>query len=155
MTTLKTKNPVGRPSAYRRSYAARAADLCRAGAIDRDLAAAFDVNISTIDRWKLEHEEFAKAVTVAKEVANDRVEASLFARAVGYSFNSEKIVTTKDDVHRVPVVEHCPPDVTAQRWFLSNRRPEKWRLQPESQIKLPVQTDGSAASLTSLLVGDF
>ena len=66
--------------------------------------------------------------------------------------NSEKIVTTKDDVHRVPVVEHCPPDVTAQRWFLSNRRPEKWRLQPESRIKLPVQTDGSAASLTSLLV---
>jgi hypothetical protein len=149
----KITNPVGRPSTYKPEYAARAAELCRAGAIDRELAAAFNVNITTIHRWKLEHDDFAKAVKISKEVANDRVEAALFARAVGYDVDSEHIAVTPDgDVIREPIVEHCPPDVTAQRWFLSNRRPEKWRLQPESRVKIPVTTDGSADSLTKVLV---
>jgi hypothetical protein len=77
--------PVDRPSTYRPEHTERAAELCRARAIDRDLAAAFGITIATITRWKIEHKDFAKAVKVSKEVANDRVEASLYARAVGYS----------------------------------------------------------------------
>jgi hypothetical protein len=138
---------------YEPEYAVRAAELCRAGAIDRELADAFDVNITTIHRWKLQHEDFAKAVKVSKEVANDRVEASLYARAVGYSFDSEHIaVTPSGDVVRVPTVEHVPPDVRAQSWFLANRRPDKWKLRPEARVKLPVTVDGSAKSLTETLV---
>jgi hypothetical protein len=149
----ETTNPIGRPTAYKAEFALRAAELCRAGAIDRELAAAFDVNITTIHRWKLEHDDFAKAVKISKEIANDRVEAALFAKAVGYDFDSEHIAVTPDGaVIREPIVEHCPPDVTAQRWFLSNRRPDKWKLRPEATVKLPVTTDGSAKSLTGVLV---
>jgi hypothetical protein len=149
----KTKNPVGRPSAYRPEYAERAAELCRAGAIDRELAESFGVNITTIHRWRLEHDDFAKAVKVSKEVANGRVEAALYQRAVGYSYDSEHItVTPSGEVVRVPIVERVEPEVTAARWFLSNRRPAKWKLRPEARVKLPVTTDGSAKSLTEVLV---
>jgi hypothetical protein len=49
-------------------------------------------------------------------------------RAVGYSFNSEKIFCNKDgEVTRVPIVEHVPPDVTAQIFWLKNRDPAHWR----------------------------
>ena len=49
------------------------------------------------------------------------VERSLYSRAVGYSFNSEKIFCNKDrEVTRVPIVEHVPPDVTAQIFWLKN-----------------------------------
>ena len=52
------------------------------------------------------------------------VERSLYSRAVGYSFNSEKIFCNKDgEVTRVPIVEHVPPDVTAQIFWLKNRKP--------------------------------
>ena len=56
------------------------------------------------------------------------VERSLYSRAVGYSFNSEKIFCNKDgEVTRVPIVEHVPPDVTAQIFWLKNRKPTEWR----------------------------
>ena len=36
-------------------------------------------------------------------------------RAVGYSFNSEKIFCNKDgEVTRVPIVEHVPPDAVLE-----------------------------------------
>jgi hypothetical protein len=109
--------------------------------------------IATVTRWKIEHKDFAKSVKVSKEVANDRVEASLYARAVGYSYDSEHItVTPSGEVVRVPIVERVEPEVTAARWFLSNRRPDKWKLRPEARVKLPVTTDGSAKSLTEVLV---
>jgi hypothetical protein len=50
-----------------------------------------------------------------REEADARVKRSLYSRAVGYSFNSEKIFCNKDgEVTRVPIVQHVPPDVTAQ-----------------------------------------
>jgi hypothetical protein len=56
------------------------------------------------------------------------VERSLYSRAVGYSFNSEKIFCNKDgEVTRVPIIEHGPPDVTAQIFWLKNRKPTEWR----------------------------
>jgi hypothetical protein len=62
------------------------------------------------------------------EESDARVERSLYNRAVGYSFNSEKIFCNKDgEVTRVPIVEHVPPDVTAQIFWLKNRDPARWR----------------------------
>jgi hypothetical protein len=52
------------------------------------------------------------SLKAGKKEADARVERSLYSRAVGYSFNSEKIFCSKDgEVTRVPIVEHVPPDV--------------------------------------------
>ena len=59
--------------------------------------------------------------------ADDRVERSLYHRAVGYSFESEKIFHHQGEVVRVPIIEHVPPDVGAAMSWLKNRRPDKWR----------------------------
>ena len=60
-------------------------------------------------RWDLALERTARA---GNEEADARVERSLYQRAVGYSFNSEKILCNKNgEVTRVPIVEHVPPDV--------------------------------------------
>ena len=72
-------------------------------------------------------------IKVAKEDADNRVERSLYNRAVGYTFKSEKIVTVSrganmgSDIERVPIKEHVPPDVTAQIFWLKNRRKDQWR----------------------------
>jgi hypothetical protein len=60
--------------------------------------------------------------------SDNRVERSLYNRAVGYSFQAEKIFCNKDGiVTHVPYIEHVPPDVTAQIFWLKNRDPAHWR----------------------------
>ena len=98
------------------------------GATDADLAKIFGVSDATIDNWKAQHPDFLGSLKAGKEEADARVERSLYSRAVGYSFNSEKIFCNKDgEVTRVPIVEHTPPDVTAQIFWLKNRDPAHWR----------------------------
>jgi hypothetical protein len=53
--------------------------------------------------------------------ANNRVEQSLYQRAVGHSFNSEKVFCNNDsEVTHAPIVEQAPSDVTAQIFWLRN-----------------------------------
>jgi hypothetical protein len=128
-TDMTQKLPVGRPSKYEPEYAEQAAKLCALGATDADLADFFHVNIRTINRWRCEHEEFSQAVKEAKDVANARVERSLYQLAVGYSYDAEKIFlpTGAAEPVRVPYREHVPPNPTAMIFFLKNRDPGRWR----------------------------
>jgi hypothetical protein len=85
------------------------------------------VSDATIDNWKAQHPDFLGSLKAGKEEADARVERSLYSRAVGYSFKSEKVFCNKDgEVTRVPIVEHVPPDVTAQIFWLKNRDPAHW-----------------------------
>lgn len=49
-------------------------------------------------------------------------------RAVGYERDAVRIIPRKDDDPLiVPYREHVPPDVTAEIFWLKNRRPKLWR----------------------------
>lgn len=117
----------GRPSDYRPEYTQQAAKLCALGATDYELADFFGVDTRTIYRWKNTHEEFCQAVTCGKEKADERVERSLYNRAVGYSYESEKVFQFQGNVIRAPTVEHVPPDPGAAMNWLKNRQGERWR----------------------------
>lgn len=126
----------GRPPTYQATFAEQAAKLCALGATNADLADFFGVAIRTVERWTVEHEDFCRAIKDAKEVANSRVERSLYQRAVGYTFDSEKIFNGKDGIVRADTREHVPPDVTAQIFWLKNRKPEDWRDKQELDVKV-------------------
>ena len=118
---------VGRPSEYRDEYAEQAAKLCALGATDFELANFFQVHTATIYRWKNLYPAFCEAVIAGKENADARVERSLYNRAVGYSFESEKVFQFQGDIIRADTVEHVPPDPSAALNWLKNRQPDKWR----------------------------
>jgi len=118
---------MGRPTKYKREYATQAKKLCELGATDRDVADFFEVNEATIHRWKHSHPDFCDSLKVGKIYADDRVEQSLYRRALGYSHDSVKIMTVEGSVHVEPYVEHYPPDTTAAIFWLKNRRKEDWR----------------------------
>lgn len=124
---------VGRPSDFKPEYVEQAAKLCALGATDYELADFFEVDTRTIYRWKNTHEEFCQAVKAGKEKADDRVERALFNRAVGYSFESEKVFQAQGEIIRAPIVEHVPPDVGAAFNWLKNRRPGEWRDKQEHE----------------------
>jgi hypothetical protein len=118
----------GRPSVFKRDYVAQASKLCVLGATDIEIADFFGVNPATIHRWKHNHPEFCESIKLGKEALDERVSRSLYHRAVGYSFDAEKIQVLRDgEVVRVPYREHVPPDTTAMIFWLKNRRPKEWR----------------------------
>lgn len=118
---------MARPSAYRKEYADQARELCELGATDFELAIFFKVDVRTIYNWKHSHPAFFQALKVGKDALDDRVERSLYQRAVGYSFNAEKIFHHQGAITRADYVEHVPPDPGAAMSWLKNRRGDKWR----------------------------
>lgn len=119
--------PAGRPTDYKPEYAEQARKLCELGATDYELADFFSVNTVTIYRWRNVHEEFCNAVTCGKEAADQRVARSLYNRAVGYTYESEKVFNHQGEILRAPIAEHVPPDPGAAMNWLKNRQPAEWR----------------------------
>lgn len=125
----RADNP-GRPPRYNPDIHPKAAKaLCAKGATIAELAAAFGVAISTIWLWKTSHPEFFESCHLGLEAATDRVERSMFERAVGYTHESTKIFmpTGASKPVYAPYLQHVPPDPRAGEFWLTNRAPDRWK----------------------------
>lgn len=133
--TQETERPLrGRPTEYDPGFCEKAANLCIGGATDFEVATALGVCVRTIYRWKAEYPDFCQALKVGKELSDDRVEASLYHRAVGYSYSAVKIMRNNGAPVIVPYTEHVPPDVGAATLWLTNRRGEDWRAKQAMEL---------------------
>jgi hypothetical protein len=137
------KRKPGRPSLYKPEYVVQAKKLCLLGATDRELADFFKVSEQTLNTWKAQHPEFLESLKVGKEQADQRVERSLYQRAVGYSHPDVHVSNFQGDVTLTPITKHYPPETTAGIFWLKNRRPEEWRDRIEHTGKDggPIQTE--------------
>lgn len=118
---------MARPSKFKDEYIAQAEKLCKLGATDMEIADFFEVEVRTLYRWKAEHPEFCQALKAGKEVADERVERSLYARANGYEHDEVDIRVVDKEIVQTPIRKYYPPDTTAAIFWLKNRRPEQWR----------------------------
>jgi hypothetical protein len=121
------KHPGGRPTKYRPEYCAQAEKLCKLGATDIEIADFLEVDVRTLYRWKGEHEEFCQALKAGKEISDERVERSLFARANGYEHDEVDIRVVDKEIVQTSIRKYYPPDTTAAIFWLKNRRPDLWR----------------------------
>ena len=127
----------GRPSLYKPEFAEQAFELCLAGATNQDLADSFEVGHSTIDNWLQKHPEFAQSVKRGRDLADGRVAHGLYSRAIGYTYETTRVLLHQGELITVPHTVHKPPDVRAGIFWLRNRCPEQWRDGPR-----PVQDEG-------------
>lgn len=121
------KRKPGRPSLYKPEYVEQAKKLCLLGATDRELADFFKVSEQTLNSWKTQHPEFLESLKVGKDQADQRVERSLYQRAVGYSHPDVHVSNFQGMVTLTPITKHYPPETTAGIFWLKNRKPEEWR----------------------------
>ncbi len=117
----------GRPSKFSESIGSKIVALYKEGKTDKEVAKLTGISRVTLWQWRRKYPQFLNTIKEAKEVADDIVEACLFARATGYNYMGEKQFFYEGSITRVPVPMHCPPDVGAQIFWLKNRRPEMWR----------------------------
>lgn len=128
--------PGGRPSEYTDVTATQAEKLALLGATDQEIADFFGVDVRTIYRWKLDHSEFCQALKSGKEVSDERVERSLYQRAIGYEQDDVKIFMPANAEAPVyaPYRARIAPDTTAAIFWLKNRRSQDWRDKRETEL---------------------
>ena len=110
----------------------------RDGLTDEQLSHNMGIGTTTLYRWKEEYREIREALKRGKEVVDIQVENALLKRALGYEYTEETRELVKDketgeyslSVTKI-VTKEVAPDVTAQIFWLKNRKPKKWRSDPQ------------------------
>ena len=106
----------------------------RDGLTDEQLAKKMGISPSTLYAWKDKFSEISEALKQGKEVVDIKVENALLKRALGYEFQEERVERSdKDGLKIIQSIKHIPPDVTAQIFWLKNRRPDKFREKPSPE----------------------
>ena len=118
---------------YKAAFADQARTFCALGATDVELAEHFGVAVATLYAWAMTHAEFCAALQSGAAAADERVERSLFQRAVGYSHADVHASSYQGVVTLTPLTKHYPPDTSAAIFWLKNRRRERWRDRQEHE----------------------
>ena len=132
------KKTVGRPTRYKKEFAAQALKLTILGATDETMADFFGVVESTINLWKLRHKEFSESIKKGKIEADANVASSLYKKAIGFKHKDSKVFLHEGKAVVIPVDKQYPPDTRAAEFWLRNRQPELWR----NINNIDIKTDG-------------
>lgn len=124
---------------------------CRDGATERDIAKKLGISLSSLNKYKADFPEFSDTLKRNKELADVQVENALFRAATGYEYEEVKTeyiengkqgqrgnirnndTGTCRKVTRIKKV--VQGDVTAQIFWLKNRKPREWRDKQEFDVK--------------------
>lgn len=121
----------GRPTLYKPTYAEIARRMCAQGATRADLADRFGVTIDTIVAWQSEHRVFSASCKLGQEAGDNHIKQSFYERAIGYTYDCEKLLVVQGEVIREPIKERVPPDTRAAEFWLRNR----WKDTKQSEAR--------------------
>lgn len=117
--------------------------LARDGLTDELICKKIGIGARTFYEWMERFPQMAQAIKKGKAPVDIQVENALLKKALGYEY--EETITEVEELagghqkkHIRKVLKHCPPDTTAQIFWLKNRRPDRWRDKVEQ-----VQTVGN------------
>lgn len=121
----------------------------RDGLTDEQIAANAGIAPSTLYAWKKDHREISEALKKGKEVVDIQVENALLKRALGYEYLEKRVeVSDKDGKRVIETVKQVIPNITAQIFWLKNRRPDRWRDKQEVSMDEETRKALAARSLT-------
>ena len=104
----------------------------RDGLTDEQIAQNMGISYSTLRSWRDKFSAVSAVLKKGKEVVDRQVENALLRRALGYEYNEFKEKYEYGKItERTVTKKEVVPDVTAQIFWLKNRKPEKWRDKPE------------------------
>ncbi len=125
----------------------------RDGTIDSDISKKLGVAYSTFKTYRHKYPALVAALKRGKDVVDIEVENTLYKRAMGYEYDEvtkERVLNPKTGKYDLCVTKivrkQVVPDVTAQIFWLKNRRPDNWRDIKAQEITGkdggPVQVEG-------------
>lgn len=133
--------PILSPAANETRYGMTLVDLlqqfAKAGMTLPEMAEALEVTEPTLNRWIAEIPAVKEALRKGREIADAKVAASLYRRAVGgFEQIERKIVRNAEGeiVGQTETIRVLPPDPGAISFWLKNRRPDLWRDKVEHDV---------------------
>ena len=106
--------------------------FARDGMTDAQIAQKIGISTQTLYDWEKRFPEFLDALKKGKAPVDIEVENALLKRALGYDY--EEVITEIEDLgegrqkkHVRKITKHQPGEVSAQIFWLKNRRPGRWR----------------------------
>lgn len=130
---------MGRKSKYTEDIPEKVREWCKDGLIESQICKKIGISTQAFAKWKHKYVDLVEALKSGKEKVDDGVENTLLKRAMGYDY--EEITTSvqnkgkEQNTEVKKVKKHIVPDVTAQIFWLKNRRPAKWREKNEVVIE--------------------
>ena len=111
----------------------------RDGLTDEQIAVNIGISRSTLNAWKDKYSDISDTIKRGKDVVDREVENALLRRALGYEYEEVKEkfegnVMTERTVIKKEVI----PDVTAQIFWLKNRKRETWADRQNIEISQPI-----------------
>ena len=125
----------------------------RNGLTDKQIAHNIGICRDTLYTWKKKYPDISDTLKRGKEVVDIQVENALLKRALGYTFTE---VTRESEVYYDPttgtpigshlavtktVTKEVQPDVTAQIFWLKNRKPDVWRDKKDLNVEGSINTN--------------
>ena len=95
--------------------------------IDRQIAEFLKISLSTLSEWKIKYPSFSESLNSAKQIINQKVEAALFKRAIGFKEREAKVFCHEGMIISEEFEKVYPPDSTAMIFWLKNRDPNRWK----------------------------
>lgn len=127
----------------------------RSGLSNEQIANNIGISTVTLYDWINKHPNISNAIKKGKEVADFEVENAMFKAALGYEFEEVKTYMEEyENGKKKKKVEktkkYVAPNVTAQIFWLKNRKSGTWRDRTEQHINANVSTDKLTDILTQL-----
>ena len=113
--------------------------MARDGLTDAQIAHNLGIAKQTLYEWKKQYPDLSDALKRGKQVVDIEVENALLKRALGYEYEETTQEIFEDPQvigadgkprqrkHIKKITRVVPPDVTAQIFWLKNRKPDVWR----------------------------
>lgn len=123
----------GRPSKYNDHVLIEATNYAKLGATNEQIADYLGIQRSTFQYWLVNYPELKKAISEAKDLFDNEIVKSLAHNALGYSHKDTQFFQYRGGIVKQEYIKHYPPNVTAQIFWLKNRKRGEWT--DESTIK--------------------
>ena len=137
------------PSKYNPAYHDDWAwSLAIKGATNDEIAEAFGITVRTFIRWKQQFPSLAEAVSQGKDIADAKVEKSLYQRAIGYQVTDEERTIELDPrtgeqrpAKVKKTIKNIVPDTMACMYWLNNRKRTHWSQRQEVALSAGDDTE--------------
>ena len=98
------------------------------GLIEAEMCKRLGVSRSQFQVYKKDFSDLSDSLKEGKQIADYRVEQSLFKRAMGYEYEESKVVWIGENKRRIEkTIKQVVSDVTAIIFWLKNRKPKDWK----------------------------
>jgi len=101
----------------------------RDGLTNEQIAHNMGITSETLRVWSNEYSVISVALKRGKEVVDIEVENALLKRAMGYEYEEKEMTVNKQKESTIvkKTIKQVAPDVTAQIFWLKNRKRKEWR----------------------------